>query len=502
MQGSLNSLNPILATNTTEAMVTRLSSDLLVSVDTTGTHEIPMLAATVPTIENGGISKDGLTVTYHLRRNVRWQDGAPFTSRDVKFSYEALMNPANDVSSRTGFLVIARVETPDPYTVVFHLKSRYAPFVDTVFGESDNPYTIVPAHLLAHYHDLNTVPYNAQPIGPGPFQVVKGVGGDRTEPAANDDYFLGKPKLRRIVIKLVPDENTEVSLLRSHEVDWLFELSPSKLRELRRIPDVRTVLVSMNAWEGLWINNSHPPLDDVRVRRALLDAIDRPRLLADFTAGTATLATEDLPPFMWAYDPGVPVSPFDLAAAERLLDEAGWHRGKDGIRVKGGRRLSLQIAFNTSNATRRAVAVALQAALRTAGIEAPIKSYPSTLYFAAYGMGGILQAGRYDLGLGGWNAGIDPNDADQFTCAALPPNGSNSSRFCSPALDAAERAALANYSRDARKRAYARIQRMLARSVPQIFFWYPRELQPINPDFKGFAPNPVNEAWNAYKWEI
>jgi peptide/nickel transport system substrate-binding protein len=500
--GALNSLNPILATNTAENLVTRLSSDLLVSVDATGRHEIPMLAATVPTLENGGISKDGLTVTYHLRRNVRWQDGAPFTSRDVKFTYQALMNPANDVSSRTGFLVIARVDTPDPHTVVFHLKSRYAPFVNTVFAESDNPYTIIPAHLLARYHDLNAVPYNAQPVGTGPFKVVKWVRGDRIEFAANDDYFLGKPKLRRIIVKFVPDENTELSLLRSHEADWLLELSPSKLRELRTIPGVRTVLVSTNEWEGFWINTTHPPLDDVRVRRALLYAIDRQRLLEEFTAGTATLATEDLPPFMWAYDPGVPVHRFDLAGAKRLLDEAGWHPGPDGIRLKGGRRLSLQIAFNTSNVTRRVVAVALQAALRAAGIEVSIKSYPTALYYASYGMGGVLQAGHYDLALGAWVAGIDPNDADQFTCAALPPNGSNLSRFCSAELDAAEQAALASYSRDARTRAYARIQRLLAQSVPQIFFWYPREIEPVNPDFKGFAPNPVNEGWNAYQWEI
>lgn len=483
-------------------MLTRLTSDLLVSVDATGMHQVPMLAAEVPTLANGGISKDGLTVTYHLRRNVRWQDGVPFTSRDVKFSYEALMNPANNVSSRTGFLVIARVETPDRYTVVFRLKHRYAPFVDTVFGESDNPYEVVPAHLLEHLHDINRAAYNQAPIGTGPFKLVKWVRGDHLEYVANDDYFLGKPKLRRIVVRILPDENTELALLRSHEIDWIFEMSQNKYRELKEIAGIEIVLVNWNAWEGLWLNTARAPLDDLRVRRAIARAIDKERLIADFTAGSATLATEDLPAFTWAYDGDVPAYPFDPAAARALLEAAGWRLGKDGVRVRDGRRLTLNLAFNAGNATRQALAVAIQASLRAVGIEVQIKSYPTPLYYASYGSGGILASGRYDLGLGGWIAGVDPNDVDQFGCAAVPPNGSNYSRFCSPALDAAERAALSNYDRGLRKRAYAQIQRVLALGVPQIFFWYPRGLEPISPDFKGFAPNPVNEAWNAYEWEI
>lgn len=500
--GSPNTLDPILASNTTEAMLARLFSDLLVTVDRTGKREIPMLAAAVPTQRNGGISKDGLTVTYHLRRGVRWQDGVPFTSEDVKFSYEAIMNPANNVSSRSGFTVISRVDTPDPYTVVFHLKRRYAPFVNTVFGESDNPYTVVPAHLLRRLPNLNDAPYNAQPVGTGPFKVVRWVRGDRIELAANDDYFMGKPKIRRIVVRIVPDENTEIALLRSHEIDWMFEASQHVYAQVKAIRDVDVVLVSENAFDGLAVNTSRPALSDVRVRRAIAYALDKPRLLADFTAGSAALGTEDLPAFMWAYEPHVRTYPYDPDRARALLDQAGWRAGPGGIRTRRGERLTLSLSYNTGNATRQALAIAVQAALRAVGIDASIKTYPATLLFAPYGMGGILARGDFDLDITGWIAGIDPNDADQFSCPALPPNGSNITRYCSPALDAAQQAALTNYDQRARKRAYSTIQRMLAEDVPEIFFWYPRLIHPINPDFKGFAPNPVNEAWNAYQWEI
>lgn len=499
---SPSTLNPLLAADTTEAMLDRLTSDLLISVDPSGRRPIPMLAARVPTLANGGISRDGRTITYRLRRNVRWQDGVPFTSRDVKFSYEALMNPANDVVSRSGYREIARVETPDPYTVVFRLKERYAPFVDTVFSESDNPYCIVPAHLLARLPNLNHAAFNEAPVGTGPFKVVRWVRGDRIELVANDDYFLGRPKLRRIVVRIVPDENTEISLLRTHEIDWMFEASPHAYRELAAIPGLRLRLVAQNAYEGMLIQTARPPLDDVRVRRALAYAIDKPRLLADFTAGTATLAGEDLPPFLWAYHPAVPRYPYDPVRARRLLASAGWRPGPDGILVEGGRRLDLSLSYNAGNVTREAIAIAVQADLRAVGVQTTIKTYPAPLLFGPYGMGGILQRGNYDLNLSGWIAGIDPNDADQFSCPALPPNGSNYTRFCSPALDAAQQAALSSYDRPARKRAYAKIQRMLAADVPQIFFWYPRQIQPVNPDFNGFAPNPVDEAWNAYQWEI
>jgi len=140
-------LNPILATQTVEASIARLTTDILVSADPHG-NLVPKLAREVPTRANGGISADGLTITYHLRAGVRWQDGVAFTSRDVKFSYDAIMNPNNDVISRHGYDIVRSVETPDPLTVVFRLKQPFAPFVSVVFGESDSTYGILPAHVL------------------------------------------------------------------------------------------------------------------------------------------------------------------------------------------------------------------------------------------------------------------------------------------------------------------------------------------------------------------
>jgi peptide/nickel transport system substrate-binding protein len=128
------------------------------------------------------------------------------------------------------------------------------------------------------------------------------------------------------------------------------------------------------------------------------------------------------------------------------------------------------------------------------------------MLFATYGQGGVLTTGKYDLNVSGWIAGQDPDDHSEFACDQIPrpshPDGVNYTRYCSKAMDAAQTRALASYDQAARKPAYVKIQQLLAEDLPVVYLWFPRQLQPINPNFKGFAPNPIEEAWNAYEWEI
>jgi peptide/nickel transport system substrate-binding protein len=506
IQRAPNTLNPILSANTTEGFLNRLSFDTLVSVDGTTKKPVPILATEVPTVENGGISKDGLTITYHLHSGVKWHDGEPFSSKDVKFSWQAMMNNANNVNERVGYDQVKSVDTPDATTVVFHLKNKFAPFVNTVFAESDSPVCIIPEHLLAKYPNLNQIPFNQQPVGTGPFKLASWVRGDHIELVANDDYFRGKPKLRRIVIREIPDENTSLNALRSHDVDWIFEASPQLYKQLKTMADIKVILNDQPQTLGMQMNTSRPLLSDARVRRAIAYAIDKQSLVDKNTGGSATVAWADQPPFSWAYEPNVTKYPPDLAKAKALLAEAGWTPGPDGIMRKGGQPLSLQLAYNVENATRKLVAVQIQAMLKDAGIDAQIKTYPANLLFATYGQGGIMTTGKFDMAVTGWIAGFDPDDHSLFQSDQIPrpghPDGVNYTRYHDPEMDAAQKAAQDSYDEATRKKAYSTIQKLLARDVPEDFIWFPRQAQPINPGFKGFAPNPVNEAWNAYEWEI
>ena len=198
IQREPNTLNPLLSANTTEGLLNRLSFDTLLSVDGRTKKTIPILATDVPTEQNGGISKDGLTITYHLHTGVKWHDGVPFTSKDVKFSWQAMMNNNNNVNERVGYEDVKSVDTPDDATVVFHLKHKFAPFINTVFAESDSPVCILPEHLLAKYSNLNQIPFNQLPVGTGPFKVARWVRGDHIDLVANDDYFRASRSFARI----------------------------------------------------------------------------------------------------------------------------------------------------------------------------------------------------------------------------------------------------------------------------------------------------------------
>lgn len=484
-------LNPLLASNTIDGFVQRFMFEPLISADSHG-QAVPMLASAVPSRENGGISPDGLTITYHLRRNARWSDGVPVTARDVLFSWQAIMNRANDAVSRHGYDDISRIGMPDDHTAVVHLKKPFAPFVNTFFAESDQPYTVVPAHVLSHYPNINQVPFNSAPTATdGPFRFGRWLHGDRIVLTANDAFFLGKPHLREVVIRIVPDENTSVNLLRTHAIDYMFQASVATYPSLRTISGVRLVWNNMNAFEGMAFNLQHKPFDDPRVRLAVAYAVDKARLVRDLTYGQEKAATEDLPDWMWAYNPSIKPLPHDLAKARSLLQSAG-------VKLP----LNVVLATDTANVTHKREAVQVQAMLHQIGIEAEVKTYPGDLLYAPAGSGGIVHGGKFDLVLWPWYAGIDPDNSSEFTCSQMPPNGYNDSRYCNPEMEALQTAALTHYDRPARTKAYHQIEALLARDNPMLFFWWQRQQEAVLDTVKGFAPNPTVESWNAWEWSL
>jgi peptide/nickel transport system substrate-binding protein len=495
-------LNPLLAGTTVEIFIDRLMFEPLLTADPRG-NPLPMLATVVPTQVNGGISSDGLSVRYALRRDARWSDGVPVTARDVIWSWQAIENGNNDVVSRHGYDDVRSIDAPDRYTVIVHLKKRFAPFVNTFFAESDQPYDVVPAHVLDHYSDINHIPFDAQPsVSDGPFRFVQWQRGDRLVLDANRTFFEGLPGLRRTEIEFVPNEDTAVNLLRTHAIDYIQQPSIQTYPALRTASDARIVWVNVNGYEGMEFNLSHSDLADGRVRTAIAAALDKAGFTRQLTYGQETTATEDLPNWIWAFDPLVKAVPYDPAAAKALLARAGWIAGPDGFVRRNGRRLVLLLATDTETATHRSESLLVQAALRRIGIDVVVKYYPLDLLYAPQGMGGIQHGGKFDLLIYGWYAGIDPDNSSQLTCDDFPPHGYNDSRYCSAAMDAAQSIALSQYDRTARKAAYSRIEHLLAIDNPTIYFWWQRQQEGVSVDFHGFAPNPVTESWNAWQWKI
>ena len=497
--GEPESLNPLLGNFSVDVFLASLAFDDLVTVDSNG-NDVAQLAARVPTLQNGDISKSGVTIRYRLRKNVRWQDGAPFTSADVKFSWQAMMNPKNNVSTRVGFDDVASVDTPGPYTVVFHLKRPYAPFVDTVFGEGGNSYRVLPAHLLERYTDLNEIPFDHQPIGTGPFRVVRWVRGDYVEYAANDRYFLGSPKLRRLLVSFIPNDSTLANEVRSHEIDLAPELTPFVYNSLRAVPGFRGVDVPAPATSAIMMNVSHAPLNDVRVRRAIAYDIDKRLIVRDLLYGVEPVATSGISPYYgWAHDSTIRTYEYDPAKAQQLLDKAGWTVGGDGIRVKSGKPLSLHLVIMSQRASAAKFAVFIQSALARIGIDVRIRAYPAAQLFGT-GPSAILESGNFDININGWDTGADPDDSSIWLCKQIPPAGQNLTRYCDPQVDAYEGIALTHFDRETRRRAYQAVQQTLAKDVPVVFTYYGRSLYVVSSRLRHFEPNALSLAWNAYQW--
>jgi peptide/nickel transport system substrate-binding protein len=495
-------LNPLLPTNSVDGFVDRLLFTGLLSADARG-NPVPMLAERVPTQANGGIGRDGLTIEYHLRRDARWSDGVPVGAGDVVWSWRAILDPHNNVISRHGYDVIRDIETPDPQTVVVHLKRRFAPFVNTFFAESDQPYEIVPSHVLRAYPNINRIPFNETPsVSDGPFRFVSWTHGDRIVVRRNDRFFKGRPLLSRVEIQFVPNEDTAVNLLRTHAIDYIYQASINTFPVVSTLPDARVVWTDMNGFEAIEFNVSHPAIADARVRHAIAHAVDKAEFVRRLTHGQEKVATQDLPDWMWAFDPSVRSYPFDTAGARRELVSAGYTYGSDGAARKNGVPLQLLLATDNANVTHREESLLVQEALHRIGIDVTIKYYPEAILYEPAASGGIVQGGKFDLTLAPWYAGVDPDDSSQFLCAAIPPDGYNTSRYCNPEMEAAQRDALTRYDQALRAVAYGRVQRLLARDVPYVFLWWQRQMEPVSVDFKGFAPNPATESWNAWEWSI
>ncbi len=495
-----NTLNPIFSTSSTEAFLNELFFPELTSHDAEH-HEIPMLATEVPSLANHGISRDGLTITYHLRPNAVWSDGVPITSRDVKYSYQQVMNPANNVISRHGYNVIASISTPNAHTVVLHLKHPFPPLIEQFFGEGDNVYGILPEHVLAKYPSLNNVPFNGEPtVTGGPYRFGEWVRGDHITAIANPTYYLGAPKIGKLVIKLIADVNTTTSELRTGEVQAAIELTGPAYHDLANDPHVARLAVDAPVYDSMMFNVTHAPLDDRNVRVALAYATDRATIMRDNEFGDATLGVADLSPFYWAFDPSIAAQPYDPARARALLQAAGWTPGPGGIREKNGKRLSLLLVYGQGSDIARNVVVQIQQMWRAVGVDVQPKAYPYAQLYAPAASGGVFYGGKFDVGFYAWIAGGDPDDSSQWLSTAVPPAGNNVARYDSPAMDAAQHEALSTFDRTVRKRAYAKIERLVVDDVPAIFLFYPKQRYAFSPELRNFHPNGIVESWNAQDW--
>jgi peptide/nickel transport system substrate-binding protein len=467
---------------------------------------VPDALREIPTIENGDVSRDGLTLKYKLRPNMKWHDGAPVTSKDLWFTWQVVMNPKNNVVTTDGYKDIASIDYSDPLVAVIHMRKLYAPFLQQLYGPNGNA-PILPEHLLAQYNDnkgsFNTAPYQSKPIGSGPFQVVAWDRGSDVRLKAFDDFYLGKPKLREVVYRILPDQNTLLTQMRTHEVDLGFNLQAEQVQEYRSIPGVITITPAVYTYDHVDFNLRKPLFQDVRMRRALAYALDRKTIIAKIQHGLGDPAPADESPIIGhAYDPNVPTYPYDPARARAMLDAMGWKVGPDGIRVRNGQRLSFTLSTQTESTHGHAIQALIQRNWHDVGAEANIKNYPTSMFFDNTA-NGVLQGGHYDVATFAWAASADPDDSAIYSADNFAPHGQNALFWNDAAATAAMNDALATVDWQRRKRDYFVVQERLASDVPTIIMYFRREPLAYNNDLRGFTPSPVISVfWNTWEYSI
>jgi len=393
---------------------------------------------------------DPSTYIFHLRHDVRFHDGRPLTSRDVKFTIDSLISGAILSARAAAYESVARVDAPDPYTVIFHLK---APDATLLWNLSDGAIGIVPYG--------SGKDFNQHPVGSGPFRFVSAEMDNEVVLARNDDYWASKPHIERVRFAVVPDTTTRALELRKGSADIALNAMPADMYvALKRDPNLVVASTPGTIYAYLAFNLRDPVLKDVRVRQAIAYAIDRDAMIKYLWRGFARPADSVLPPAHWAYTDQVQQYPFDPQKARALLDTAGYP-------IRHGVRFHLVIKTSTEENTRLMAAV-LQQQLRAVGIALEIRTFEFATFFSDVTKGAFQM---YSLR---WIGGNEDPDIFEyaFDSASFPPRRANRSYYSNPRVDALIAQGRAELDQSKRKHIYAEVQRILATDLPYVNLWY------------------------------
>jgi peptide/nickel transport system substrate-binding protein len=457
---------------------------------------IPDLAAVVPTTENGGISGDGLTITYRLKPNLKWQDGQSLSARDVQFTFDFILRNRGRVAWREGYEKIQSIAAPDDTTVVIRLSEPYA-YVYHLFPN------VLPRHRSADFLDMQTQNFNRLPVGSGPFILKEWRRGDALVFAPNPLYHQGRPLLDTLTYKFVTDRQIVLSQLKIGEVDIVNNISFDQLDQVRAVTGVNTFITPGTIWEHLDFNLDLPLFADLRVRQAIALSIDRRELLEKTLKNGAFPAYTDVHPLSWAYLvlPQQPVR--NLQQAKKLLTAAGWKPGYDGIQTLAGRRLSFTLLLPDGDKPRQAVAEAIALQLREAGIEMRVQRMAAKTFF-----GDILPARRFEAVLFAWVNSTEPNPYDLWHSRRIPGAGNrgvgkNYAGWKSAEVDALLENEQRTRKQDSRRELLRRLQEKLVAEMPIIPLYYRAEIAAAKRSVANFKPNPFSgNFWNVWEWGL
>lgn len=458
----------------------------------------PMLAAEVPTLDNGGISADGLTWTVRLRDNVSWHDGVPFTAEDVKFSLELLNRDDFRAGTRQGHELLSEITVVSPTEIRWTMSRPYAPYLALLCSTY-----IVPRHIVEAAEDPN-IALSAAPVGTGPYKWSSRTSGDSVTLVANPDYFAGGPLIETAIFKYIPEQTSLYAQFRTGQVDitigtgipanFYAEASALPGRVVERAPNASI--------EILMPNLANPALADKVVRQALFKAIDTEGIIDAIYYGVHRPTVSFAPHESWAYNTDIEPHAFDVDGAIALLEAAGWVVGRGGMREKDGVPLAFEISTTTGSALREQAQQLMIQVWEDIGARVAINNMPAAVIW-----GDFYRQSQFESLLVGttFRTGSDPDPSNRFLSTAIPAQGGTGANYMqwqNDEADAIMLEAMTIFDQPRRKQLYDRLQEIVRDELPILPIYQYTIIEGRKDTLMGYVPNIYarQNTWNLADW--
>ena len=468
----------------------------------------PGAATRMPSLQNGDVSPDSKTWTFHLKPHLVWSDGQPYDARDVDFTWRLRANP----KVGGGFITVLNLITSadisaDHLTITFHLTRAFASFVSLWVDGIQAP---LPAHHFSRVapEAISKSPDNLNPkVTSGPFMMAESIHGEHYTLVRNPRYYRaseGLPYLDKVIFRNI-NKDTILKDLQAGTIDST-GLDVSQVQEARRLTHYTLVTSpTSSGFEAMYFNFHNQVLaTHLEVRQAMAKAIDHPALLNEAALGFASLLCTDHPSALHpGYEAQPPCPEFNPAAANKLLDDNGWAKGTDGVRTRGGERLEFEYATTANNPWRLATEAVVQRNFSAIGIKLDIQNYPGPMFFGSLLPGGKASpptgaiSGRYDIAEFNTGFGYDPDDAFLLACDQFPPTGFNIDFYCNQTLDALYHQEQATADPGARQQIFVQIHQIYLTQFPFIVLYSWNDLSIVRKGTHNYQPGPfgAGETW-------
>lgn len=450
--------------------------------------------------ESWTFSDDGLVWTFKLKEGVKFHDGQPLTSADVKYTYEAIKHPDYQGVRATDFKPVETIETPNDYTVVLHLNEPFAPLLTKL------SIGIIPKHIFetTSIADMKQNNANMEPVGTGPYKFQEWQKGQHIILEANEDYFGEGPYIEQMVIKSYQDEQVMLAALEKGDIDYMESIPADDVARMKEQYSDRLDLkeVPYNGYTYIGLKQTHPILKDINVRKALVYGLNRQQIVDDLLNGYGSVMNANIAPVSWAYASGeLEEYSYDVEKAKALLEEAGWKEGPDGIREKDGNRLSFSVLIRSGNKEEEAVILLAQEDWRTIGVEILPEFIEYSVLLEQYL--DIAQFEAYSLG---WRLGLDPDCYLFFhsDCAVNEEGqlmGFNDVEFKNEELDKLLEEGRTEMDQEKRKEIYNKVQQIVNDELPYVFLYSKNNVSAMSKKVQGVVWSTLGPMFPE-KWHI